>query len=101
VLTAVAVVFVASSVNPAAGWFTELARPWNIPGERNRAGMVVLILAVLPVLITGVTTTMRRRTAVPTTASPILPAQRDSVRTGFDQLNRPHDTPPSLTVAPR
>ena len=100
VLAAVGLVFMASGVNPAAGWFAELARPWNIPGERNRAGAVVLILGVLPVLIPGLATTVRRRTVVPATASPILPAQHGPVRTGFDQLN-PHDAPQSLSVAQR
>jgi cytochrome c oxidase assembly factor CtaG len=98
VLATVGVVFVASGVNPAAGWFAELARPWNIPGERNRAGAVVLILGVLPVLITGVATTVRRRTAVPATTSPILSVQGDPVRTG---LNRPCDATQSLSVGLR
>jgi hypothetical protein len=61
----------------------------------------MLILGVLPVLITSVATTVRRRTAVPDTASPIPPAQRGPVHTGFDQLNQPHDAPRSLSVAPR
>jgi putative copper resistance protein D len=71
-LAAVGVVFVASGVNPAADWFTELARPWSIAGERYRAGAVVLVLGALPVLVTGVVATVRRETA-----SPVLPAQRD------------------------
>jgi putative copper resistance protein D len=70
-LAAVGVIFVASDVNPAADWFTELARPWSIPGERYRSGAVVLILGALPVLITGIATTVRRETR------PVLPAQRD------------------------
>jgi putative copper resistance protein D len=101
VLAAVGVMFVASGVNPAAGWFAELARPWNIPGERYRAGAVVLILGALPVLITGVATTVRRGTAVPATASPILPVQRDPARAGLDEVNRPHDAAQPLSVGRR
>jgi putative copper resistance protein D len=101
VLAAVGVILVASGVNPAAGWFTELARPWNIPGERYRAGAVVLILGALPVLITGVATTVRRKTAVPATASPILPAQPGPARVGLDQVNRPNSWTHSLSVGRR
>jgi hypothetical protein len=100
-LAAVGVTFAASGVDPAAGWFAELALPWNIPGERYHAGAVVLIIGALPVLITGVATAVRRRTAVPATASPILPAQRDPARAGFDQLNRPDRTTRSLSVGRR
>lgn len=100
-LVAVGVMFVASGVNPAAGWFAELARPWSIPGERYRAGAVVLILGALPVLITGVAATVRRRTAVPDTASPFLPAQRDPAGAGLNDVNRLNDATHSLSVGRR
>jgi cytochrome c oxidase assembly factor CtaG len=74
-LAAVGVVFAASGVNPAADWFAELARPWSIPGERYRAGAVVLILGALPVLVVGVSSTRRRATAVPGPESAIPTAR--------------------------
>jgi hypothetical protein len=100
-LAAVGVMFLASGVDPAAGWFAELARPWSIPGERYRAGTVVLLLGALPVLIAGVATTVRRRTAVPDTASPFLPAQRDQAGAGLDDVDRLDDAPHSLSVGRR
>ncbi|RSM62018.1 hypothetical protein DMB66_22915 [Actinoplanes sp. ATCC 53533] len=101
VLAAVGVIFLASGVNPAAGWFAELARPWYVPGERYRAGAVVLILGALPVLITGVATTVRRRTAISATASAILPAQRDPVRAGLDEVYRPDGAMQPLSIGRR
>jgi cytochrome c oxidase assembly factor CtaG/methionine-rich copper-binding protein CopC/putative copper export protein len=99
-LAAVGVIFMASSVDPAAGWFAELARPWYVPGERYRAGAVILILGALPVLIAGVAS-MRRRTAVSATASAILPARPGPASAGLDEVNRPDDATRSLAVGRR
>ena len=100
-LAAVGVVFVGTDVNPAADWFAELARPWSIPGERSRSGAVVLILGALPVLAVGVATTVRRTTAAPGTASPLLPAQRYSARAGIDGIGRLQDPAHSLPAGRR
>jgi putative copper resistance protein D len=99
-LAAVGVIFVASGVNPAAGWFAELARPWSIPGERYRAGAVVLLLGALPVLIVGVATTVRRRTALLGEPPPLLPAQRNAADKGLGDVDRLRDATRSLS-APR
>jgi putative copper resistance protein D len=101
VLAAVGVILLASGVDPAAGWFAELARPWYVPGERYRAGAVVLILGALPVLITGAATAVRRRTAVSATNSAILPVPRGPARAGLDEANQPDDAMRSLAVGRR
>jgi putative copper resistance protein D len=87
VFAVVGVVFLASGITPAADWFTELGRPWYIPGERYRAGAVVLILGALPVLLASLA--RRPRTAHPTGRPappvPVPPAPRlpaDGVRRG-------------------
>jgi putative copper resistance protein D len=100
-LAAVGVMFVASGVDPAAGWFAELARPWRIPGERYRAGAVVLLVGALPVLIAGVATAVRRRTADLDTASPFLAAQRDPAGPGLNDADRLDDATHSLSVGRR
>jgi putative copper resistance protein D len=93
-LAAVGVIFVASGVDPAGGWFDELARPWSIPGERYRAGATVLVLGALPVLLTGVAATVAgtARRAHPATVAPVLPAQRDAGDEPVDATGRPAST---------
>jgi putative copper resistance protein D len=113
VFALVGAVFIGSGVSPAADWFTELARPWRIPGERYRAGAVVLVLGALPVLLAGLTVarstahrTLRPTptTAAPTPPTPLLPTQPlpdGAMRRGPQNQHERYGPPPQPLSAAR